>query len=138
MYDYATFFILLLLSIVSISLIFLVVIGVMVTAIFVRTNARNSGYNEPEDQAQPGYSELSGPQAAPSSSAAPEAASIAASGDENEIIAVISATIAAMCGESARVVAIAPASSAGPRRGSQGTVWRVSGRLQNLEGFSEL
>lgn len=49
---------------------------------------------------------------------------------DSEIVAVITAAIAASCGATAKIVNIAPT----PQR-SAGTTWRTTGRLQNCEGF---
>jgi hypothetical protein len=67
---------------------------------------------------------------------APVALTAAPSEEEDEITAVISAAVAAVFGESARITAITP--SAAPSRHGVGFMWRASGRLQNLEGFSDL
>ena len=67
--------------------------------------------------------------AAPAPAApAPAAAPAAPAGDDGELLAVISAAVAAACGATARVVAFAPVKAPAP------TAWKSAGRFQNTEG----
>ncbi|MDR1515996.1 MAG: OadG family protein [Synergistaceae bacterium] len=120
----------LLFAIVAVSLVFLVVIGVTVIAIMKKMCA--SGQERPyqRDDSQGGSAQTQAPvpvgiQAAP-----------APTDDEDEIVAVITAAVTALCGPRAGVVSITP-SGAGSRHGT-GSAWRLTGRLQNFEGFSDI
>ncbi|MDR1020940.1 MAG: OadG family protein [Synergistaceae bacterium] len=119
----------LLLAIVAVSLVFLVVIGVSVIAILkkicvaVPDPCRREGV--------PG----GGAQAPVPASAGTQAAS-APSEDGDEIVAVITAAVTAICGSHASVVSVTP-SRQDPRQGA-GSAWRFTGRLQNFEGFSDV
>jgi hypothetical protein len=104
------------------SLAFMVVTGLMVTAIFSRTCGKRSGDAETPDRGP-----VSSLQSAPSSQSA-----VAAISDDDEIVAVISAVAAAVCGVGARVVGISPSA---PGQAAPGSVWRAAARLDNFEGF---
>ncbi|MDR0648440.1 MAG: OadG family protein [Synergistaceae bacterium] len=122
----------LLLTIVAVSLVFLVVIGVAVTAILKKICA--GGQERPSQREAAPASAVQAPAPAPAAVAyeAP-----APSVDDDEIVAVITAAVAAVCGQEASVVSVTPTCS--PRQHqSTGSMWRFAGRLQNLEGFSDI
>jgi hypothetical protein len=128
--DYITVLVWLLIAIISVSLVFLVIIGVTVTAIMKKMCLGG--------QERPYQNEASPMPAAQSH--APAVASPAVSdpsSDEDEIIAVITAAVAAICGGGARLVSVTPAAG-GANSLSPGNMWRITGRLQNFEGFSDV
>ena len=65
-------------------------------------------------------------------SAQPAPAVMAAASDDDELIAVLTAAVMAVCGTVARVVSFREAP-----RASASTVWKTTGRLQNCEGFAD-
>ena len=127
MNNYAMLFFWLLMAIVAVSLVFLVIIGVSVTAIMKKMCAvqeRPSGHDDPPAAAQPVPLPVVPAASVPSD-------------DEDEIVAVITAAVAAVCGGSAGVASITP--SSGSACGcSSGNMWRITGRIQNFEGFSNV
>lgn len=128
MNNYAMLFFWLLMAIVAVSLVFLVIIGVSVTAIMKKMCAvqeRPSGHDDsPAASAQPVPVPVVPAASVPSD-------------DEDEIVAVITAAVAAVCGGSARVASVTP--SSGSACGcSSGNMWRITGRIQNFEGFSNV
>lgn len=113
----------LLMSMIAFSIVFLVIVGLMLMMMALKkfagaVEAREAAKTAPAAQA---------PAAA---AAAKPAASVVASEDDGELVAVITAAIAAICGAGARVVSFRPA----PPRASA-SIWSMTGRLQNTEGF---
>ncbi|MDR3332401.1 MAG: OadG family protein [Synergistaceae bacterium] len=116
------FLIILLVAMSVVSLAFIVVTGLMVTAIFSRTCGRRSSEAETPAQGAP----------SPQQAVPPPPAALAASGDDDEIVSVISAVIAAVCGGGARVVGIGPST---PERTAPSSVWRAAARVESFEGL---
>jgi Na+-transporting methylmalonyl-CoA/oxaloacetate decarboxylase gamma subunit len=113
----------LLMAIVAVSLVFLVIIGVSVTAIMKKMCAAQE--TPPQRDEPQGVAVQM----------APVSAASAPSEDEDEIVAVITAAVAAICGGPARIASITPSSDSAR---SSGNMWRSTGRLQNFEGFSNV
>lgn len=113
-------------SVIAFSIVFVVTAGLMLLMMtlkhFAATLDSNAEKKKNEQQPTP---------PAASAPTQPAAASSRAPGDD-ELIAVITAAIAATCGAGARIMSFAPAA---PR--SQGSVWKMTGRLQNSEGFAD-
>jgi hypothetical protein len=119
----------LLLAIVAVSLVFLVVIGVSVIAILKKICV---GVPDPcQRESAPGGAAQT---PVPVSSGTLAASAPSEGGDE--IVAVITAAVAAICGSQASVVSVTP-SRQDPCQGA-GSAWRFAGRLQNFEGFSDV
>ncbi|MDR3254213.1 MAG: OadG family protein [Synergistaceae bacterium] len=121
--DFEYLVVLLLFAVNIISLAFLVITGLMVTVIFSRTCGKHADRN---DSAAPAQSLQTGAPVA----AAPRTPQTAS--DDDEIMAVISATIAAVCGDGARVVDIGQSA---PVQIARGSTWRSAARIENFEGF---
>ena len=114
----------LLMSVIAFSIVFLVIVGLMFVMMGVKSLAA----------AIDGAGNTAPAPAAPSPAAPAVAVSapiVAATGDDSELAAVISAAIAAVCGGSARVISFSPVNA----QGGNSTLWRASGRFQNSEGF---
>lgn len=113
-------------SLIAFSIVFIVTAGLM---LLMMTLKHFSGTLEAMTEAKKKDQQQT-PPVAPSTPAAPAAAvALDASGD-SELIAVITAAIAATCGAGARILSFSPAA---PR--PQGSAWKMTGRLQNSEGF---
>ena len=113
-------------SVIAFSIVFLVCIGLMGLMMGLKhfANAINK-FNE--SRATPGAK--SAPAAG---SPAPALVATAPDMGEEEIVAVITAAIAASCGAGARITSITPAPARTPS-----SAWRMTGRLQNCEGFGD-
>lgn len=110
----------LLMSVISFSIVFLVCIGLMLmmvalkhftAAIERRKNAENE---EPRDAGR-----------APASPASVVVSAVP--GEEEELVAVITAAVMASCGERTRILSISPA----PPRAVH-SAWRIAGRIENF------
>jgi hypothetical protein len=64
--------------------------------------------------------------------AVPAEGGLSAEAGEEEIVAAISAVVAVMTAGKGRVVAVRPVPTG---RGAPGSAWKLSGRLEGLEGF---
>lgn len=117
----------LLMSVIAFSIVFLVIAGLMIMMMLLKNFAAAMEANQSKQAA---------PADSPAKPAAPGAAAVAApitaSADDGELIAVITAAIAAVCGKGARVVSFVPSAVR-----MQSTAWRMTGRLQNSEGFAD-
>lgn len=113
----------LLMSIIAFCIVFIVCAGLM--AMMYALKAFAGGSETPK-------ANTSVPAAPAAPAAQSSGAAVQATSDDGELLAVISAAIAAACGAGARVVSFAPAA---PR--AQGSAWRMTGRLQNSEGFQD-
>jgi len=114
----------LIMSLIAFSIVFIIITGLMFMMMALKhfCKAIESVGGSKETVQKP---------SAPASSAAKAVA--AAPDDSAELLAVISAAIAAMCGSSARVVGFAPANIKTPIL----TNWKFVGRMQNIEGFQD-
>lgn len=114
----------LVMSLIAFSIVFIVIMGLMFIMMGMKHVCKAiDGCNKAPVSAS----------AAPSAPASPAAKAVAvpAAGDDGELLAVISAAIAAMCGSAARVVSFAPA------KAPAGSSWKFIGRIQNAEGFQD-
>lgn len=123
----------LIMSLIAFSIVFLVIIGLMLIMISIKYlaaviegkggNGSNGGNKAGANtqQALP-----------PASTPAPMQAVAVTAEDDGELMAVISAAIAAMCGTAARVVAFSPVVKA-PVASS----WKFVARINNTEGFQD-
>ena len=114
----------LVMSLIAFSIVFIVIMGLM----FIMMGMKHVC------KAIDGCKKAPAPTpAAPSAPAGPAAKAVAvpAAEDDGELLAVISAAIAAMCGSAARVVSFAPV------KAPAGSSWKFVGRIQNTEGFQD-
>ena len=114
----------LVMSLIAFSIVFIVIMGLMFIMMGMKHVCRAIDGCKKAPVSAP---------AAPSAPASPAAKAVAvpAVGDDGELLAVISAAIAAMCGSAARVVFFAPA------KAPAGSSWKFIGRIQNAEGFQD-
>lgn len=114
----------LVMSLIAFSIVFIVIMGLMFIMMGMKHVCRAIDGCKKAPVSAP---------AAPSAPASPAAKAVAvpAAGDDEELLAVISAAIAAMCGSAARVVSFAPA------KAPAGSSWKFLGRIQNAEGFQD-
>ena len=113
----------LLMSVIAFSIVFLVIVGLMLMMFALKSVVGVINRSAESANQAPAVS---------ATATAPKAAAVSGvSGeDDSELLAVITAAIAAVCGAGARVVSFTQA----PER-TPGTPWRMAGRLQNSEGF---
>ena len=114
----------LVMSMIAFSIVFIVIMGLMFTMMAMKHVCKAIDGCKKAPASAP---------AAPSAPSTPVAKAVAApaSEDDGELMAVISAAIAAMCGSAARVVSFAPV------KAPAGSSWKVIGRVQNAEGFQD-
>ncbi len=110
-------------SMIAFSIVFMVIMGLMFIMMGMKHVCR----------AIDGCKKAPAKPAAPSVPPTPAAKAVAAptAGDDGELLAVISAAIAAMCGNAARVISFAPV------KAPVGSSWKFIGRIQNAEGFQD-
>lgn len=113
----------LVMSMIAFSIVFIVIMGLMFTMMAMKHVCK----------AIDGCKKAPAAPAATSAPAAPasKAVAVSSSEDDGELLAVISAAIAAMCGSAARVVSFAPV------KAPAGSSWKFIGRIQNAEGFQD-
>ena len=113
----------LVMSMIAFSIVFIVITGLMFTMMAMKHVCK----------AIDGCKKAPAAPTAPSAPASPAAKAVAAptAEDDGELLAVISAAIAAMCGSAARVVSFAPV------KAPAGSSWKFIGRVQNAEGFQD-
>jgi hypothetical protein len=142
--DFLSFLVMAIVAMVSLSLIFLVIIGTMVTVVFARTSKLpdrgalkdDQPYKAAPTQEPSGASAQIADSAPELSGASAQTPGIAPeSSDEDEFVAVISAAVAAVCGEGAKVAGIFQSVFTGAKGGLTASAWRTAGRLDNLEGL---
>ena len=119
----------LLMSVIAFSIVFLVIAGLMAMMMALKAFAGAMEAASKASQAVPAASPASTP-TAPGNT--PTAAVVSPASDDDELVAVITAAITAICGVGARIVGLAPTVA-----GVQSTAWRMTGRLQNSEGFAD-
>ena len=114
----------LVMSMIAFSIVFIVIMGLMFTMMAIKHVCKSIDGCKKATASAP---------AAPSAPLTPVAKAVAApaSEDDGELMAVISAAIAAMCGSAARVVSFAPV------KAPAGSSWKFIGRVQNAEGFQD-
>ncbi|MGE4486974.1 MAG: OadG family protein, partial [Synergistaceae bacterium] len=112
---------------IAFSIVFIVIMGLMFTMMAMKHVCKAIDGCKKAPASAPAAPK------APSAPSTPVAKAVAApaSEDDGELMAVISAAIAAMCGSAARVVSFAPA------KAPVGSSWKFIGRIQNAEGFQD-
>jgi Na+-transporting methylmalonyl-CoA/oxaloacetate decarboxylase gamma subunit len=109
-------------SVIAFSIVFLVTAGLMALMMALKVFSGGSADNSAPPKAVQ-------PAAAPASTAQNGTSRIVAQ-DDGELAAVITAAIAASLGGTVTVAGFAPAAAI-----ERTSVWRVTGRLNNMEGF---
>lgn len=119
-------------SMIAFSIVFIVIIGLMLIMMSIKHMAAAVGGKGGGNGEK--TVDIPKPSAAPAASSVPSAPAkaVAASEDEGELLAVISAAIAAVCGSAARVVAFSPVT-----RAPVATSWKFASRISNREGFQD-
>lgn len=116
----------LVMSMIAFSIVFIVIIGLMLIMIAMK---HISAAVEGAGKGSGG----GGKTAAPVQPAAqPQPAKAAAARDDGELLAVISAAIAAVCGSAARVVSFGPIVKAPAANG-----WKLAARMRGAESFQD-
>ncbi len=115
----------LVMSLIAFSIVFIVIMGLM----FIMMGMKHVCKAIDGCKKAP----VSAPASSSSAPASPASKAVAAPAveEDGELLAVISAAIAAMCGSAARVVSFAPA------KAPAGSSWKFIGRIQNAEGFQD-
>lgn len=107
----------LLMSMISFSIVFIVVIGLIFLMMGMKSLARIiNSFGEKKNENL-------------DSDPAVKKNEIIASSDDEELIAVITAAITAACGTNVKVLSYAPV------RNPSHSAWKVSSRIRNLDGF---
>ena len=112
-------------SMIAFSIVFLVIMGLMLVMMGTKMLAQSiegTGQKAPATASAPAPSSV-----AASVATAPQ--TVAA--DNDELIAVLAAAVASICGGSARIVSFAPTTGAA---GKGNSFWKADGRDQNMEG----
>ena len=123
----------LLMSIIAFSIVFIVIAGLILLMYGLKglagaIDSSIASRAAPEPAPAPAPVQAAPAVHAASAPAPTQATAMAA--DDGELLAVITAAIAATCGTAAQVVSFREAP-----RGSVSSAWRTTGRLQNCEGF---
>ena len=118
----------LIMSFIAFSIVFIVIIGLMLVMMGMKhVCGAIDGMHKPKPSAP------AAPAPAPASAKAPVQAQAAApapaAAADDELLAVITAVIAAACGPTARVISYSPV------KAPAASAWKSVGRLQNTEGL---
>ena len=118
----------LIMSFIAFSIVFIVIIGLMLVMMGMKhVCGAIDGMHKPK----PSAPAAPAPAAAPAKAqpAAPTAQPAPATAADDELLAVITAAIAAACGPTARVISYSPV------KAPAASAWKSVGRLQNTEGL---
>lgn len=116
----------LVMSIIAFSIVFIVIIGLMLIMIAMK---HISAAVEGAGKGSGGGGKTA---ALVQPATQPQPAKAAAAGDDGELLAVISAAIAAVCGSAARVVSFGPIVKAPAVNG-----WKLAARMRGAESFQD-
>jgi hypothetical protein len=114
-------------SLIAFSIVFLVTGGLMLLMMALKIFSGG-----PENPAAGNTSPKAAQPAAAPANETPRGTSLASSQDDGELVAVITAAVAASLGRTVTVASFAPAAAI-----ERPSVWRVTGRLDNMEGFAD-
>lgn len=118
----------LIMSFIAFSIVFIVIIGLMLVMMGMKhVCGAIDGMHKPA-QSAPAAPAPAAPAAPAKAQAAAPAPALAAAADD-ELLAVITAAIAAACGPAARVISYSPV------KVPASSAWKNVGRLQNTEGL---
>lgn len=117
----------LIMSFIAFSIVFIVIIGLMLVMMGMKhVCGAIDGMHKPQQSAPAAPTPAP---AAPVQAAAPTAQPAPAAAADDELLAVITAAIAAACGPTARVISYSPV------KVPASSAWKNVGRLQNTEGL---
>ncbi|WP_303149937.1 OadG family protein [uncultured Cloacibacillus sp.] len=117
----------LIMSFIAFSIVFIVIIGLMLVMMGMKhVCGAIDGMHKPQQSAPAAPAPAP---AAPVQAAAPAAQPAPAAAADDELLAVITAAIAAACGPTARVISYSPV------KVPASSAWKNVGRLQNTEGL---
>ena len=118
----------LIMSFIAFSIVFIVIIGLMLVMMGMKhVCGAIDGMHKPKPSAPAAPAPAPAPAKAPVQAQAAAPAPAAAADDE--LLAVITAVIAAACGPTARVISYSPV------KAPAASAWKSVGRLQNTEGL---
>ena len=118
----------LIMSFIAFSIVFIVIIGLMLVMMGMKhVCGAIDGMHKPKPTAPAAPAPAPAPAKAPVQAQAAAPAPAAAADDE--LLAVITAAIAAACGPTARVISYSPV------KAPAASAWKSVGRLQNTEGL---
>ncbi|HIT04745.1 MAG TPA: OadG family protein [Candidatus Caccocola faecipullorum] len=118
----------LIMSFIAFSIVFIVIIGLMLVMMGMKhVCGAIDGMHKPKPSAPAAPAPAPAPAKAPVQAQAAAPAPAAAADDE--LLAVITAAIAAACGPTARVISYSPV------KAPAASAWKSVGRLQNTEGL---
>lgn len=119
-------------SMIAFSIVFLVIIGLMLMMIAIKYMAAVIEGGKGNGSGNGNKAGIPAAPQASSSPSAPAQAVAAQSEDGDELMAVISAAIAATLGSAARVIAFSPVVKA-----PVATSWKFVAKMSNIEGFQD-
>lgn len=125
----------LIMSFIAFSIVFIVIIGLMLVMMGMKhVCGAIDGMHKPQQSAPAAPAPAAPAPAAPAApvqaqAAAPAAQPAPAAAADDELLAVITAAIAAACGPTARVISYSPV------KVPASSAWKNVGRLQNTEGL---
>lgn len=125
----------LVMSLIAFSIVFIVIVGLMMIMMMLKHLC--AVIDGTAKQAP-----VAAPQPAPVAtsvavSTAPAVAPVSSADDEGELLAVITAAIAAMCGSTARVVSFAQTNNQAGIQAPVASAWKFTSRTRSMEGFQD-
>lgn len=120
----------LIMSFIAFSIVFIVIIGLMLVMMGMKhVCGAIDGMHKPQQSAPAAPAPAAPAAPVQAQAAAPAAQPAPAAAADDELLAVITAAIAAACGPTARVISYSPVKVPAP------SAWKNVGRLQNTEGL---
>lgn len=120
----------LIMSFIAFSIVFIVIIGLMLVMMGMKhVCGAIDGMHKPQQNAPAAPAPAAPAAPVQAQAAAPAAQPAPAAAADDELLAVITAAIAAACGPTARVISYSPV------KVPASSAWKNVGRLQNTEGL---
>ena len=120
----------LIMSFIAFSIVFIVIIGLMLVMMGMKhVCGAIDGMHKPQQSAPAAPAPAAPAAPVQAQAAAPAAQPAPAAAADDELLAVITAAIAAACGPTARVISYSPV------KVPASSAWKNVGRLQNTEGL---
>lgn len=120
----------LIMSFIAFSIVFIVIIGLMLVMMGMKhVCGAIDGMHKPQQSAPAAPAPAAPAAPVQAQAAAPAAQPAPAAAADDELLAVITAVIAAACGPTARVISYSPV------KVPASSAWKNVGRLQNTEGL---
>lgn len=120
----------LIMSFIAFSIVFIVIIGLMLVMMGMKhVCGAIDGMHKPQQSAPAAPAPAAPAASVQAQAAAPAAQPAPAAAADDELLAVITAAIAAACGPTARVISYSPV------KVPASSAWKNVGRLQNTEGL---